>query len=286
VLGLAVTGCNSPSGGGGPEETPGMVWIDGGTFTMGSEDSQDFGASPSHTVTLSGFYMGEYEVTQEKYLEVMGTNPSYFTINNGREPETGEADIKRPVERVSWYDALVFCNKLSMIEGLSPAYKISGSTDPAQWGPVPSGAVDPVWDAVEIAANSTGYRLPTEAQWEYACRAGTTSPWYCAETGVGDYAWYNDNSGSKTHEVGKKLPNAYELYDMHGNVLEWCWDWYASYPAVAQNDPVGASSGFLRVPRGGSYLDSAQDTRSASRSLIAPFNRLKDQGFRLVRLSN
>ncbi|WP_461255931.1 formylglycine-generating enzyme family protein [Treponema sp. R80B11-R83G3] len=257
-----------------------MVQIPGGSFQMGSND--DNTEQPVHTVTLSGFQMGKYEVTQEQWTAVMGSNPSYFTSS----PASGEEQGKRPVENVSWYNALVFCNKLSMMEELSPAYRISGSTDPANWGSVPTSNNNSTWDAVQIVAGSNGYRLPTEAQWEYAAKGGNGSPGnytYSGSDTAGDVAWYGDNSSSKTHEVGKKVPNGLGLYDMSGNVWEWCWDYYVSYSSGAQTDPLGASSGNLRVERGGSWHNSAESVRSSSRYYYYPSSRYHALGFRLVR---
>ncbi|MCL2155420.1 MAG: SUMF1/EgtB/PvdO family nonheme iron enzyme [Leptospirales bacterium] len=260
-----------------------MVPISAGTFTMGSNDSADYGASPPHQVALTGFYMGKYQVTQEQYEAVMESNPSSFSSS----PTAGEIQGKRPVEYVSWYDALVFCNKLSVIEGLTPAYIISSSTNPDDWGLVPT-ISDATWNAVGIVPGSTGYRLPTEAQWEYACRAGTITAWYHDdyEPGLENYAWYYVNSNSMTHEVGKKLPNAWGLYDMHGNVWEWCWDWWDNYDSGAspETDPLGASLGLFRVIRGGLWVDPAEDLRSAFRGhYYVPSLRSADIGFRLVR---
>jgi len=260
-----------------------MVSITAGTFTMGSPSTESGSQSeerPQHSVTLSSFKMGKYEVTQEQYEAVMGNNPSNFSSN----PQAGETQGKRPVERVSWYDAIIFCNKLSILEGLSPAYRISGSTDPAVWGTVPTSS-DATWNAVEIVTGSNGYRLPTEAQWEYACRAGTTTAYNTGDIISDNTGWYTSNSGSKTHEVGLKPANAWGLYDMHGNVWEWCWDWYNSsyYSRSPANDPMGAAAGSSRVERGGSWGIDASIARSSFRSNIYPYCRYIDIGFRLVR---
>jgi formylglycine-generating enzyme required for sulfatase activity len=265
-----------------------MVWISAGTFMMGSPESEPGHSSDEtrHQVTLTqGFYMGKYQVTQEQYVAVMGSNPSRFSGS----PAAGETQGKRPVEQVNWYDALVFCNKLSMLEGLSPAYRMPGygnSTDPAVWGTVPTGN-NATWNAVEVVSGSTGYRLPTEAQWEYACRAGTTTAYNLGSTWNDNWGWIGTNSNNMTHEVGKKTPNAYDLHDMHGNVYEWCWDWYdANYGSTAEaavTDPTGASSGSSRVLRGGRWSDSAQYARSAYRSYNNPDNRGNAIGFRLLR---
>jgi len=260
-----------------------MVLIPAGTFTMGQTGIDE--ATPVHSVTLSGFYMGKYEVTQEQWQAVMVSNPSNFNGSDGKEPANGEVQSKRPVENVSWYDALVFCNKLSMMEGLSPAYSISNSTNPDDWGSVPTTSYS-TWDTVEIVGGSTGYRLPTEAQWEYACRAGTTTVYNTGNTISDNTGWYSINSGSKTHQVGLKPANAWELYDMHGNVWEWCWDWNGSYSSEAQTNPLGASSGSFRVTRGGSYNYSDFYQRSAYRVYEIPNSKYNDLGFRLVRSSN
>jgi len=255
-----------------------MVFVPGGSFEMGDDEGWD-NARPVHTVILSDFYIGKYTVTQEQYQAVMGNNPSYFTSS----PATGEVQSKRPVECVSWYDTLVFCNKLSIMAGLSPAYRISGSTNPNDWGIIPNWDYNIAWDAVEIVAGSNGYRLPTEAQWEYACRAGTTTAYNTGDTISDNTGWYNSNSGDKTHEVGKKSANAWGLHDMHGNVWEWCWDWYGSYSSGAQTNPVGADSGYYRVLRGGSWNYSAGYTRSSCRDYNSPENNDYGIGFRLVR---
>jgi formylglycine-generating enzyme required for sulfatase activity len=296
-----------------------MVPIPAGTFVMGSPVSEAgsyIDERPQHSVTLtSGFYMGKYPVTQEQYQAVMGSNPSYFTAAVAGESGTPG---KLPVEQVSYYDTLVFCNTLSEKEGLRPAYSIGGSTDPADWGGIPTSS-NTAWDAVEIVTGSNGYRLPTEAQWEYACRAGTTTAFYNGDYYIydsrGDFeyddaelskvAWYIYYSYANwtTHQVGLKTPNEWGLYDMHGNVWELCWDWYdrdyySSSPAV---DPMGASSGTDRVWRGGTWdnNDICLDLfglRSANRDHRPPYDRDRHDdynqwrfyttlglGFRLVR---
>jgi len=232
----------------------GFVRINGGTFTMGSPSSELGRRSDEvqHQVTVSSFYIGKYEVTQKEYQEVMGTNPSKFMGDN------------LPVENVSWYDAVEYCNQRSKKEGLIPAYTVNGSN-------------------VEWNRNTNGYRLPTEAEWEYACRAGTATAYNTGENISDSTGWYKVNSGIKTHPVGQKLANAWGLYDMHGNVWEWCWDWYGSYSSKVQNDPMGAVSGSFRVLRGGSWYNSAENTRSTYRFNLDPYYRYDNFGFRLVR---
>lgn len=232
-----------------PNELPGMVWIEPGGFTMGDD------GEPRHRVVLTkGFYLGEYEVTQAEFVKYMGgDNPSEF-----KQP-------KSPVEKVSWHDAIRFCNFRSDLERL-PRYYDTRSADP-------------------IILGGPGYRLPTEAEWEYACRAGTATSYSFGddESLLGRYAWYNGDKEDRTHEVGRKQPNAWGLYDMHGNVSEWCWDYYRAYSNRPEEDPTGPHSGKNRVIRGGSWLNSADNLRSARRNLIEPDEVQNYIGFRVAR---
>jgi formylglycine-generating enzyme required for sulfatase activity len=218
-----------------------LVWIPHGTFQMGSNDGED-NEKPIHTVTISkGFYIGIYEITQEQYQKVMGTNPSKFRGNDNL-----------PVEMVSWIDAREFCTQLCQKEG------------------------------------KTTYRLPTEAEWEYACRAGTTSTYGFgdSESQLGDYAWYKQNSGDKTHPVGEKKPNAWGLYDMQGNVWEWCLDWYAKdwYSKGPTKNPLNESYGdkISRVIRGGCWATYSIYCRVSLRGGLSPYYRDDNYGFRVV----
>jgi len=258
-----------------------MQWIVPGSFTMGSGDTADVAAQPMHQVTLTkGFYMGRYQVTQNEYHAVIGSNPSSFKTGVA----SGETQGKRPAEMVSWYDAMVFCNKLSILEGRTPVYRINGSTDPTDWGAVPT-SNNATWNAAIMVSGVAGYRLPTEAEWEYACRAGTTTAYNTGDGITDDTGWYNANSGSKTHEVGKKTANAFGLYDMHGNVKEWCWDWYGTYSSGSVTDPTGSNTGTYRVGRGGGWVHQAQSLRSAYRYSIGndPWYQSRSDGFRVVR---
>jgi len=268
VLVLAMAGYGF---GKGIAEPDSFVQINGGTFTMGSpedEPEREDDEGPQHQVTVSSFYMGKYEVTQKEYQEVMGTNPSEFKGDN------------LPVENVSWYDAIEYCNARSQKEGLTPAYTIDKSRKD------PNNIND--WDnykwVITWNHNANGYRLPTEAEWEYACRAGTTTA-YNTGAGITDNTgWYDANSDEKTHLVGQKPANAWGLYDMHGNVSEWCWDWYLVYPNEAQTNPVGTSLGVLgRVLRGGDWKFTAGYIRSAKRSAVLPNRRYNLLGFRVLR---
>jgi formylglycine-generating enzyme required for sulfatase activity len=250
----------------GSEPTPvAMVRINGGTFIMGSPANEPGrnGDEVQHRVTVSSFYMGKYEVTQKEYQEVMGTNPSYFKGDN------------LPVECVSWWDAVEYCNKRSQREGLTPAYTIDGDTENFSYI-----FTDVIWNR-----NANGYRLPTEAEWEYACRAGTTTAYNTGANINDNTGWYSANSGKKTHPVGQKSANAWGLYDMHGNVYEWCWDWHGDYSGGSQTNPVGERDVYRveRVVRGGCWSVSARFLRSAQRGVEDWPPGGSENGFRLVR---
>ena len=264
-----------------------FVLIPAGTFQMGSTAGET-NEKPVHEVTITkDFYMGKYEVTQaeyEKYCSYGSSSPS---------STYGDGD-NYPAYFVSWYDALVYCNKRSIAEGLTPCYSISGNTDPSKWGTVPTSS-DSTWNAAVCDWNANGYRLPTEAEWEYAARAGdnTVSSLTWAGTNsssnLGEYAWYYDNSSDKTHPVGTKKSNAFGLYDMSGNVLEWCWNWRTScYDTETEGgtNPTGASSGDFRVFRGGGWFFYSVSCTVSDRSLNFPTFRDLYLGFRVVRASS
>ena len=243
-----------------PQPVPGMVWIPPGTFTMGSPGSERGRLSdegPQTEVTISrGFWLGKYELTQREYESVMGSNPSTF-----------KGDLERPVERMSWYNAVAYCEALAQRERSA--------------GRLPAGYE---------------YRLPTEAQWEYACRAGTTSRFsfgdalgcnndtgcsFCAE--VDQYMVWCGNDNSRTERVGTRLPNPWGLYDMHGNVWEWCADWWRdSLPGGSVIDPTGPNTGSNRVYRGGCWNDFALYCRSARRYGLYPSFTSYGLGFRVA----
>ena len=216
-----------------------MVYVEGGTFTMGATPEQGSDAynneKPAHQVTLSSFSIGKYEVTQEEWQAVMGSNPSNFK------------SAKRPVEEVSWEDCQEFIRKLNQMTGKR-------------------------------------FRLPTEAEWEFAARGGNSSNGYkyAGSNSLGNVAWYTDNSGKETHPVGQKSPNELGLYDMSGNVWEWCQDWFGSYSSSSQTDPTGPSNGSYRVGRGGSWDYGAGYCRSSDRCGYAPSFSFSYLGLRLA----
>jgi len=265
----------------------GFVRVEGGAFQMGSDSGGYVDEKPAHTVTVKSFYMGKYEVTQKEWTAVMGT-----TIRQQRDMVDeswslyGEGD-HYPMYCVSWYDAIEYCNRLSEKEKLTPAYTINKSRKDES----NNSEYDNIKWTVQWNRNASGYRLPTEAEWEYAAKGGAGrrfggSPGnytYAGSNNVGDVAWYSENSAGSTREAGTKKPNGLGLYDMSGNVWEWCWDWYGYYPSGAQTNPIGASSGYGRVRRGGSWYDPAQSARSAVRNYSDAYDRRVFLGFRVAR---
>ena len=272
----------------------GMVLITGGTFTMGDANTLSWGAQPPHTVTVSSFNMGKYQITQAQWVAVMGTNPSWFRPGGGGSAAvSGINTFNFPVDSVSWYDVLVFANRLSILTlNRTPAYEMETptagiwSTNPDLWGPVPI-VSDARWNNVRVVAGSTGYRLPTEAQWEFACRAGTTTLFNTGDTITQSQANFWVSGGTslgRTTAVGSYAPNAWGLYDMHGNVWEWVWDWFGVYTNAPKTNPIGPASGVHRVLRGGSWSIGAENLRSAGRGSSNPSRRWwNGSGFRLVR---
>ena len=231
-----------------------IIKVSGGSFLMESEDGGG-DEKQVKTKTLSGFEIGSTEITQAQYNSIMGDNPSFFKL-----------DDNAPVEKVLWKDAITFCNRLSEKMGLEPCYNLG------------SGACD---------FSKNGFRLPTEAEWEYACRSESGSEYSLGdgESALNRTGWYNRNSMENTHPAGQKTPTPWGLYDMHGNVWEWCNDWYANnaYETNGKNNPTGPKSGSDKVVRGGSWLDGPKDCRSAKRRNFDPDKDYSDIGFRIVR---
>lgn len=233
---------------------------------------------------IASFYMSDHEVTRGEYKAVMGEDPSSASAydKDGNEL-TGDAVKNNPVNYISWYDALVYCNTLSIKEGLSPCYTIDGKTDPKDWGSVPTSS-DSTWNDATCDFTADGYRLPTEAEWEWAARGGENYT-YAGSDDIDEVAWYYENTNNTgTRDVKTKKKNAYGLYDMSGNVWEWCWDWYGSISGDTAS--TGPASGFHRCQRGGSWSYYAYYAQVAYRYGDYPNSRYDSFGFRLVRNAN
>jgi len=227
-----------------------MVAVEGGTYQMGYNDGHK-DERPIHSVNVGDFYIGKYEVTRGQWTKIMGV---YLQSPN------------LPLEEVSWYDAVKFCNRLSELEGFEKCY--SGSEK-----------------SIKCNYSANGYRLPTEAEWEFAARGGNQSNGYTysGSNNIEEVSWYKSNSGSKTHSVGSKKPNELGIYDMTGNVWEWCSDWYGDYSSNSQSNPTGSTAGSRRVFRGGGWYYSASRCRVAYRSYSRTDYSNYTIGFRLSR---
>jgi formylglycine-generating enzyme required for sulfatase activity len=238
------------------------VLIPGGTFTMGGAAGEE-GTAPRHEVSLSAFECMVHPVTRRLWAEIAKFDSASRLVAFARgnaywaavQHLRNEPDAQ-PATWIRWYEAIAFCNALSRTRSLRPCYRISGRFAPDST----SGSVE--WDR-----GADGYRLPTEAEWEYACRSGTTTQWSHGDdaSALGNYAWYRDNSLERTHPVGQKRPNAWGLFDMHGNAAEWCYDAPREYSPNGETDPIGDMTSNRRAFRGGDALSPAAALRSAAR---------------------
>ena len=263
-----------------PRETPVFARIESGTFEMGSHAGEN-GRSDNetqHVVTIGrSFEIQTTEVTQGQWLDLMGSNPSFFA----------DCGDDCPVENISWWDALAFLNLMSAGAGFEQCYEVSGC--------IGSYGVDFRCEKVVFKGlDCTGYRLPTEAEWEFAARGKTSSPFYSGgmvapeceprDPNLEQIAWYCGNSGRTTHPVGSKLPNRHGLSDMLGNVREWVWDWnFGDYTGEEERDPLGPPKGAGRTYRGGGWMNYARDCRVGARGYQEPDRRADSVGVRPVR---
>ncbi|MDC7228180.1 MAG: SUMF1/EgtB/PvdO family nonheme iron enzyme [Spirochaetales bacterium] len=256
-----------------------LVPVSGGSFIMGDEEW----ASPLHEVTVSGFEIGKYEITWEQWSEVYE-----WAIANGYNFQNSGSYYSfdfnfyngLPAKWINWRDAVVWCNALSEFTGLEPSYTYDGAvvTDSSDDGGF-------VCDNSECNWSGEGYRLPTEAEWEFAARGGgyDTDGLYAGSNDVYTVAWYGGNSSDGSHPVGGKEPNELGIYDMSGNVEEFCWDWYDFYSDSPQTDPIGAESGSGRIIRGGSAWDATENLRVGMRNYSPTYNEVQMGGIRVCR---
>jgi formylglycine-generating enzyme required for sulfatase activity len=254
-----------------------MVYVKGGTFQMGDTFDHFFNnGKPVHGVTVSNFYLGRYEVTQAEWLAYSDTNLAWFRNDS------------LPIEQVDWFDVFVYCNLRSLAEGLTPCYSMGGKALPLNFNYIreqgPMYGPDTLHPSVKCDFSVNGYRLPTEAEWEFAAKGGRKSKGFVfsGSDSLDEVAWYADNSDSRTHPVGTKKSNELGLYDMSGNVIERVWDWYQEYDPKHQYNPWGPSDGNIRIMRGGSWSGDGRYCEVTYR-YTHPSWRDYTTGFRLCR---
>ena len=282
-LGAGNRGSGGGSGSSSTSVPEDFVLVPRATFdgATGITDSEVF--IKGRTVTIPSLWACDHEVTQAEYQAVMGENPSYYS------------GLNKPVENVSWFDALVYCNKRSIAEELTPCYTINGKTDPDEWGTVPTSQITP-WNSATCDFTANGYRLPTEAEWEYLARGGNLTnigqTTYSGDNEIESVAWYAKNAGDMdwripdsgygTHEIKTKDPNGLNLYDMSGNVKEWCWEWYGIITTSTPSTGSVVPQSNVRIQRGGSWIQEAFRCSVSSRNCVGPYDRGSNYGFRVV----
>ncbi len=242
------------------QNLPSMISVQGSQY-MPSVDR------PKCIITLSSFKISQAPVTQKQYIAIMDANPSKLK------------GLDFPVECVNWCEAIIYCNRLSVVHNLQPCYSIGTTTDLASFD-----FSSPVWKRITCNFTANGFRLPTETEWEFAARGGVMQDHfkYAGSDDINEVAWYGENSNITTHTIGTKKPNGLGLYDMCGNVAEWCWDYFTNeLPSGAVTNPHGPNVGTLHVKRGGSWLDDEQQCTIAYRSASAINGKSSNLGFRV-----
>lgn len=290
---LSIMGCKKKE----PAFQDELVFVEGAAFIMGSDDYSAGYNNRAHNAEVSSFYVATTEVTQADFEAMMGYNPSFYVgESKGKVVTDGEVQEKRPVEKITWYEAVMYCNKLSESRGLTPVYtkEVDGNdeTDVSLWGDVPEKA-NKEWNAIKWNKDANGYRLLTEAEWEFAARGGkasankTSAGFDFFDDDVEHYVWADMNAKQKTHEVGLKQQNELGLFDMNGNVWEWCWDWFSeSYykkEAASEKDASGPATADYRVVRGGSWEDEDETLSVFGRGSSSPHLPSRRVGFRIAR---